>query len=262
MTDMTEALSKLNFRDVGGLPTETGGILRPGIIFRSEGPANFEPIHRNELAALGIKLVCDLRADTERAKDPNDWAERARLLNLDVTADLRVQTNDGWMALKNDPTPEAAKKALINNYAAIPDAIRPHLHELIVAIVEGETPVFIHCTAGKDRTGVLMALLLKALHVSDDLIFADYLRSDVFAQNLRLRGGIHEQFEEAFGFRPSEALIDAMIGVDLEMLNAAIAAVERDWQSIEGYFAAAGIDAPLLARFRETLTVELEQGRA
>jgi len=252
---MTEALSKLNFRDIGGLPTEAGGILRPGIIFRSEGPANFEPIHREELGALGIRLVCDLRADAERAKDPNDWAAGARLLNLDITADLRVQTNDGWMALKNDPTPQAARKALLNNYSAIPGAIRPHLRELITAIVEGETPVFIHCTAGKDRTGVMMALLLKALNVSDDLVFADYLRSDIFAQNLRLRGGIHEQFEETFNFRPSEALIDAMIGVDLAMLNAALGAVKRDWGSVEGYFAAANIDAPLLARFRETLVV-------
>lgn len=253
---MTKALSKLNFRDIGGLPTENGGVIRPGIIFRSEGPANFEPVHRDELAALGIKLVCDLRADTERAKDPNDWADGARLLNLDVTADLRVQTNDGWMALKDDPSPEAARKALIGNYSAIPEAIRPHLRDLVDAIVEGETPVFIHCTAGKDRTGVMLALLLKALGVSDDLIFADYLRSDIFGQNMRLRGGIHEQFEEHFGFRPSEALIDAMIGVDLDMLNAALGAVESEWDSIEGYFAAAGIDAPLLARFRETLVVQ------
>ncbi len=255
---MTVALSKLNFRDIGGLPTEAGGVVRPGIIYRSEGPANFEPVHRDELAALGIRLVCDLRADTERAKDPNDWADGARLLNLDVTADLRVQTNDGWMALKDDPSPEAARKALIDNYSAIPEAIRPHLRALVIAIVEGETPVFIHCTAGKDRTGVMLALLLRAVGVSDDLIFADYLRSDIFGQNLRLRGGIHEQFEEHFGFRPSEAVIDAMIGVDLDMLNAALAAVDRDWTSIEGYFAAANIDGPLLTRFREALVVAPE----
>lgn len=259
MDEMTEALSNLNFRDIGGLPTVSGGVVRPGIIFRSEGPASFSPVHRSELVALGIRLVCDLRADAERAKDPNDWAEGARLLNLDITADLRVQTNDGWIALKHDPTPEAAKKALVNNYSAIPGAIRPYLRELVAAIVEGETPVLIHCTAGKDRTGVLMALLLKALHVPDELVFADYLRSDVFAKNLRLRGGIHEQFEETFGFRPSDALIDAMIGVDDELLGAALAAVEREWGSVEKFFEAAGVDAPLLARFRETLTIEPDQ---
>jgi protein-tyrosine phosphatase len=254
---MTEALSKLNFRDIGGLPTEDGGLLRPGVIYRSEGPASFEPIHRNELVTLGIRLVCDLRADAEREKAPNDWAGAARLLNLDITADLRVETNEGWQTLKADPSPEAGKRALVANYSAIPGAIRPHLRDLIEAIVDGETPVLVHCTAGKDRTGVLMALLLKALRVSDDLIVADYLRSDIFAQNLRLRGGIHEQFEETFGFRPSESLIDAMIGVDIDLLNAALDAVARQWGSIDGYFVAAGIDAPLLQKYRDALTVHI-----
>jgi len=255
---MTEALSRLNFRDIGGLPTEDGGVLRPGVIYRSEGPASFEPVHREELLALGIRLVCDLRADAEREKAPNDWAGAARLLNLDITADLRVETNQGWQTLKHDPSEEAGKRALIANYTAIPGAIRPHLRGLIEAIADGETPVLVHCTAGKDRTGVLMALLLKALRVPDDLVTADYLRSDVFAKNLRLRGGIHEQFEETFGFRPTEALIDAMIGVDLEFLNAALDTAEQEWGSVEGYFEAAGVDAALLQRYRDALTIRLD----
>lgn len=255
---MIAALSKLNFRDIGGLPAGDGAVLRPGVIYRSEGPASFQPVHRDELLALDIRLVCDLRADTERETAPNDWADTARLLNMDITADLRVETNDGWMMLKADPSPEAVKRALIANYAAIPNAIRPHLHALIVAIADGETPVLVHCTAGKDRTGVLIALLLKALNVPDDLVFADYLRSDIFAQNLRLRGGIHEQFEETFGFRPSDALIDAMIGVDRELLHAALGAVEREWGSVIGYFDAAGIDAALLRRYRDAMRVTLD----
>jgi protein-tyrosine phosphatase len=258
---MTEALSKLNFRDIGGLPTQAGSVIRPGVIYRSEGPASFEPVHRGELLALDIKLVCDLRADAEREKAPNDWAGAARLLNLDITADLRVETNQGWMTLKEDPSPEACKRALVSNYASIPAALRPHLRELIVAIAGGETPVLIHCTAGKDRTGVLMALLLKVLQVSDDMIFADYLRSDVFAHNLRLRGGIHEQFEETFGFRPSEALIDAMIGVDLDLLNAALGAVQETWGSVESFYEAAGVDAALLGQYREAMTIRVDQAQ-
>lgn len=250
---MTEALSKLNFRDIGGLPTADGGVLRPGLIYRSEGPASFASVHHEELAALGIRLVCDLRAGSERDKNPNDWAGTARLMNLDITADIRVQTNEGWMALQHDPTPEAARRALIANYGAMPAAIRPFLKDLVEAVVSGETPVLVHCTAGKDRTGVLMALLLTVVGVGADVVVADYRRSDVFAQNLRLRGGIPEQFEQTFGFRPSEALIDAMIGVDEDFLRAALDTVEQQCGSVEGFFAAAGVDAALLGRFRDTL---------
>ena len=250
---MTRALSRLNFRDIGGLPTLGGGVVRPGMIYRSEGPASFQPVHREELAALNIRLVCDLRSAGERDKDPNDWADAARLLNLDVTADLRVKTNDGWEALKHDQSIGAVRKALIGNYASIPAAIRPHLRHLVEAVVDGETPVLVHCTAGKDRTGVLIGLLLKAVGVADDVVVADYERSDVFAKNLRLRGGIAEQFEEAFGFRPQQALIDAMIGVDVEFLNAAFAAVAKEWGDITAYFAAADIDAALFERFRTAM---------
>src|ERR1700712_5050462 len=99
---MTKELAKLNFRDVGGLHTEHDSLVRFGKIFRSEGPASFEPVHRNELAALGIKLVCDLRAATERQKAPNDWAGTSRLLNIDINADLRANPAELLETLKAD----------------------------------------------------------------------------------------------------------------------------------------------------------------
>lgn len=259
---MTEALSKLNFRDVGGMPTEDGGVVKPGMLYRSEGPASFADIHRGELNALGIKLVCDLRSTDERDKAPNDWATTARLLNLDITADLRVPSNTGSMTLKDNPTVEAAKQALVANYSEIPGLILPNLGNLVDAILDGETPLLVHCTAGKDRTGVMMAILLKALRVPHDIVLADYERSDVFAQNMRIRGGIPEQFEQHFGFRPTEDLIDAMIGVDLEFLGSALDRIGSDWGTIEQYFAAGGVDAAKLDRLREVLVVRVEEPAA
>jgi protein-tyrosine phosphatase len=250
---MTEALSKLNFRDVGGLPTTDGRYLRSGVIYRSEGPASFNDEHRGELAELDIRLVCDLRADVERDEAPNDWSTTARLLNLDITNDLRTETNQGWNALRDDPSAAGARVAITTNYAAIPGAILPHLGGLIDAIIGGETPVIIHCTAGKDRTGVLMAILLLVVGVQREAVVADYLRSDVFAKNLRLGGSISEAFEKTFGFVPSQATIDTMIGVDVGFLDAALDAIDAEHGSIEGYFRAAGIAADRMAQFRAVM---------
>jgi protein-tyrosine phosphatase len=252
---MTEALSKLNFRDVGGLPTEDGSVLRPGVIYRSEGPASFAQNHHDELAELNLRLVCDLRSDTERESAPNDWAGSARLLNISVTDELRADPGKAWRALlESDPSSEAVKRSYLHTYAAIPGALRPHLRELIEAIADGETPALIHCTAGKDRTGVLMAILLKALRVPHEVVVADYLRSDVYAQNLRKVDGIHERFEGNFGFRPDDAFIDALIGVHLEYLDAAMDALESEWHSIDGYLDAAEIGPELLHRYRTVMT--------
>ena len=259
---MTEALSKLNFRDVGGLPTEDGGSVRHGLLYRSEGPASFAENHRRELGALGIRLVCDLRADVERSVAPNDWiGTSARLLNLDITNDLRTETNEGWRALRHDPSAEGARKAMQTNYAAIPAALLPHLADFFEAIVAGETPVLVHCTAGKDRTGVLVALILMALRVPHGEIVADYLRSDVFAKNMRLGGSIVHAFEETFGFVPSDATMDAMIGVDVGFLDAALDAVQTGWGSVDAYLAAGGIDRARSDEFRAVLT-EGGSGRA
>jgi protein-tyrosine phosphatase len=252
---MTEALSKLNFRDVGGLATKDGGTIRPGLVYRSEGPASFEEVHRSELEELGFKLVVDLRADPERAKAPNDWAGSARLLNLNVNDELRSDPQKAWTdLLAADPSAANVRRAYQRTYAAIPGAVLPHLRGLIEAIADGETPALIHCTAGKDRTGVLMALLLKALNVPDDVVVADYLRSDVFAENLRSAPGMRERMAENFGFPPDDDFIDALTGVHLEYLNAALDALKTGWGSIDDYLAAAGIDPDLLDRYRKVMT--------
>jgi protein-tyrosine phosphatase len=92
---MTVALSKLNFRDLGGLPTEDGRAIRPGLLYRSEGPASFFDEHRAELGALGVRSVCDLRSGVEREIAPNDWCgPGCRVLHLNMNTDLRASGVD------------------------------------------------------------------------------------------------------------------------------------------------------------------------
>src|SRR3546814_19586359 len=88
---MTEALSKLNFRDVGCLPADGGRQVRLGLIFRSEGPASFDIDLHRKLEALNIRLVSDLRSDTKRHAAPNNWrGTECRLFHLGVNTDLRA----------------------------------------------------------------------------------------------------------------------------------------------------------------------------
>jgi protein-tyrosine phosphatase len=252
---MTRELAKLNFRDVGGHRTADGSHVRRGMIFRSEGPASFGPVHREELSALGFRLVCDLRGATEREKSPNDWIGSARLLNLDINSDLRASPGELLTTMGPNPSVDQLLRATLHNYSLTPAALRPRLRSLIESIADAETPALIHCTAGKDRTGVLVALLLLALGVPEETVLADYLRSAVFGQNLRARGGLNEQIERVFGFLPDDAFIDVLIGVDVELLDAALTSVRSTWGSVDAYFQAAGVDAELMGRYREAMVV-------
>jgi protein-tyrosine phosphatase len=252
---MGEELTKLNFRDVGGLPTSDGSQVRSGVIFRSEGPASFQPVHERELDALGIRLICDLRADSERQKSPNTWAPDARLLNIDINSDVRVGPGQLLETLGSDQSVDALREASRQNYAATARALRPRVRELVQAIVDGERPALIHCTAGKDRTGVLVALILEALGVPEEIVVDDYLRSDVYAQNLRLQEGLPQQIEQVFGFLPDDEWIDVLIGVDEEFIRAALQTVRSEWGTVEDYLSSAGVSADLMARFRELMTV-------
>jgi len=247
-----EALSKLNFRDLGGIPVQ-GGAVRRGVLYRSEGPASFDEVHRAELSDLGFRVVCDLRSAVENQRAPNDWAQGARLLNFDIIADLRAQREESWSVLRTKPGVEGARLAMITNYRTMPAAIRPHLRIMVDALVAQEIPMLVHCTAGKDRTGVTIALLLKVLGASDEDIRRDYLLSERFARGRSGGDSISRRFLESVGVPPDEATLLAILGVDAAYLDAAMDVVASEWGSIDDYFADAGVDDAKRAELAKVL---------
>ncbi|MET0546894.1 MAG: tyrosine-protein phosphatase [Caulobacterales bacterium] len=247
---MTDALSLLNFRDVGGLDTVHGKPVKKGVIYRSEGPASFLAQHRRELTDLNIKLVCDLRSATERELAPNDWAGPARLLHVELFGDLHGKRSAAMQALANSSDAEEARLILEKSYSKMPARLAPHMTKVISALASGEVPALVHCTAGKDRTGVLVGLLLELAGVDREAVVADYLRSEIYEQNLR-KGTVPlpDYFEKRLGVRFHEEVAGAMARVDARLLNAALRAVDQEWGSAEAYFAVAGVDVETRAAF-------------
>ena len=240
---MTTGLSKLNFRDLGGLRARSGQVVKKGLIYRSEGPANYSTAHRGELAALGVRTVCDLRSEAERSADPNDWCGPAcRVLHLSMNTDLRARDDAAWESFRSDPSPENTRRVMMQAYTLMPAALSLHWPLIIGAIVAGEMPLVMHCTAGKDRTGVAIALLLELLQIPPEEIIADYAKSDIFGENMRMAGTVESGFLKTFGFVPPEPVIGMLIGTEREFLRAALQEIDRRWGSIERYFSSSGVD--------------------
>lgn len=251
---MTEALSRLNFRDLGGLPTADGARLRPGLIFRSEGPASFFDAHRAELGALGFRTVCDLRSGGERDHAPNDWCgPDCSILDLDMNTDLRAQGEEIWESLRGDGSVANAHRVMMENYRLMPHALRPHLPAIVDALLAQAVPLMIHCTAGKDRTGVAIAALLSLAGVSQDVILDDFRKSDVFGENMRIAGSVEQGFRDTFGYVPDAAVIAMLVGTEQAFLLAALDEIDARWGDIDGYFEAAGIDAGRRDQLRNML---------
>ncbi|AJR25434.1 MULTISPECIES: tyrosine-protein phosphatase [Sphingobium] len=254
---MTIALSRLNFRDIGGLPTAGGGQVRSGILFRSEGPASFFEDHHAELSELGFRSVADLRSTIERDAAPHGWCgPDCRILDLDMNTDLRAQGEDMWLSLGREPTAARAIEVMSHNYGLMPQAFLPHLSRMVDALLAQDTPMLVHCTAGKDRTGVVVALFLDLLAVPRPVIMEDYRKSDIFGQNLRVSGHLKRDLQKTFGFVPPDDMVAILIGVQDDFLLSALDMVATRWGGIEGYFEAAGVDAERRTALRQLLATD------
>jgi protein-tyrosine phosphatase len=249
-----EALSKINFRDVGGITGHQGRLIRKGRMFRSETPASYLPAHVAELDQICFKLVCDLRSAEERAHEPHHWINGScRILVVEMLTDMRAKGEGGFAQARAEDSVDDIHAKISGNYEAMPSALLPHLSGVINALVAGETPSLFQCSAGKDRTGVIVATLLRALGAAQVDIMQDYLRSDIYARNRPINAKLEAAFTDYFGFVPTPDVMRTHMGVDPRFLEAAFAVIDRDWDGFEGYLAAAGVREAQVAALRETM---------
>lgn len=252
---MTETLLRLNFRDLGGLPTAAGGQLRHGVLFRSEGPKNFVEAHSAELRAIGFSAIFDLRSAGEREEAPHDWQDlTCAWLHCDMNQDLRAADRTEWERLREGDDAAAGIAVMAQNYAAMPAALLEHWRPMAEALLGGRTPALINCTAGKDRTGVAVAVLLDLLEVPREAILADYRLSAIFGRNMEIQGSLERGFMDSFGFVPGPAVIAALVGVRDEFLGAALDEVAARWGGAQGYFEAAGLGGAMQDDLRAVMT--------
>ena len=159
-----------NFRDLGGYPTADGRTTRWRTLFRADGLNRLTGADLEIVRELGIRTVIDLRTDAElaqRGRFPIDdhpvWFHHLPI--IDVTWDPHEIS---------DPDLPAAE-FLLEKYLELLDMgevrIGQACHHLAMA---GALPAVFHCAAGKDRTGLLAALLLSSLGVPDEHVVADY----------------------------------------------------------------------------------------
>ncbi len=161
----------VNFREVSGYPLTSGGRIRPGRLFRSDGLGRLTAADVGVVRGLGVRTVIDLRTAGE-------VAERGRI----PVDDLPVSYHS-LPLMDVLPAPEELPSwrdpaFVAGQYLAMVETGGEALAAAVRILAgDGATPAVVHCSAGKDRTGVTVALVLGMVGVGDDDIVADYARS-------------------------------------------------------------------------------------
>lgn len=252
--------SSPNFRDFGGYPTADGRRVRARRLFRSELLLELTPADLEQLASLQIGLVCDLRSPAERARIGNQWPAGCTYehLALDLGTELSAVQPDRWSRKLADPDfdAEQAQAALRDNYRRMPAPFARDLRELFVRLARPDAPaLLVHCAAGKDRTGFVVAMLLRALGVSDDVVMADYLETRRrYTLDRLITSRLHLTIDPArMGPRGREALA-VLASVRADFLQAALDTVDRDFGGSAQYLRqACGLTAQMQVSLRDAL---------
>jgi protein-tyrosine phosphatase len=160
-----------NVRDVGGLPLRDGGRTRQGVLLRSASLHYVTPADVEHLVdVFGLKLVLDLRTRREIDRDGPTAVAGAGVPTVWLCLIAEKEEPLPWTGVDTDPLLRAYLGYLTDGGANVVTAVRT-----LAAVDTG--PALVHCAAGKDRTGVLVALVLDAVGVQRNAVIADYVLS-------------------------------------------------------------------------------------
>jgi protein-tyrosine phosphatase len=232
----------LNARDLGGYPAAGGRETRWGAVVRSDNLTALTPAGRAALVQYGVRTIVDLRLPKEVAGRPSPFAE----------------PGDHGIAYANvsfvDPAaaPPTEFSTLADDYTGMLDRFGQPVAAVMTTIANAaDGGVLVHCAAGKDRTGLVAALLLGLVGVAPETIASDYALS---AECLRQR--TEEWLENGPGDRAErQEMLRRFAPTPEAMLEVLDDLTERHG-GVEGYLSRVGVPAGDRARLRARLLAQ------
>ncbi|GHJ45115.1 phosphotyrosine protein phosphatase [Catellatospora sp. TT07R-123] len=237
MLDFTGTV--FNFRDAGGVPTADGAAVRPGLLYRSDALCDLAEADREAYAALGIRTVVDLRKQVEldRYGRAPEWAcERWHNVPLN---------NPMWRHEDYSPADGVAAFLVERYHEAARHAADDIVRAVRILADPGCGPAVVHCWGGRDRTGVVIALVLALCGVADADIAADYHRTEQGTARFLAWRDEH---------RPGKPPLEPYLaGTPAEAMLTFLTQLRGHHGSIEAYLLGAGLPEADLAALRARL---------
>lgn len=246
-----------NFRDFGGHETKSGARIKSKTLFRSGQFSGLSEKGLNQIKSLGPKTLIDLRKANERAKQPGNFGnfDFSRIENNHLNIDTNSLPPHLEFLQEKDRNYDEVFDYMVKATRRIP--FEPD-HKIIFrdalkALANHEIPVIIHCTAGKDRTGILCAIILKILEVDEAIIIEDYLHTNHVPGHENIIIKYAEFSSEQTGRYIPPEIMRPMGQVHEDFISAAFDEINAEFETLENYLAHIGISQSEIKKIRSNL---------
>lgn len=247
-----------NFRDVGGLPTVDGLRVRTGALFRSASLDKVTARDALGLAELGVRVVCDLRkpGEARKAAEERMIASGARRVNFPLhwqdSYESRRYLRRVLFAANGEHQYE---RYIAEYYRHITFEAASRIGEVVRLLADpAGSPMLVYCSAGKDRTGIVIAVVLTLLGVGFEHVAEDYLRTNTGYSREIAR--LTRWVPIVSLFRVPRPRVELVVGTHARFLRAIFDEVIQRHGSIEDYVVeACGVSAATLESLRRQLLV-------
>lgn len=251
---MTQGFKRLplqglyNARDLGGYPTASGRMTAYGVFLRSEAPRALTDGDLAFLKDYGVQTTLDFRGDREVALAPS-CLEGQPWLRYVRCPTFNDQVAFGARKSKSGP-PMGSFVDWRQKYTEMADSCKPWVKDTLGHLAAGAGAALYHCTTGKDRTGIISALLLGLCDVAPADIVADYCISEVYLTP------VYEELRAAFLQRwPEEQvhLSDPFFKTAPEYMQALLQHLGRAYGGIRPYLEACGVEESVVEQLKKKL---------
>lgn len=231
-----------NVREMGGYMTGDGRLLRHHTLYRADSLHALTPDDQQSLLNLGIRTILDLRHPKEAALYPNVFARSPQITYLNIPFYA------GWRSLFPQGTLPAS---LTHLYTAVLDNCHTTIHQVLTAVANPRHyPLLVHCQIGKDRTGLLIALLMGLVGVPFKTIAADYAVSYDYLQPI-----LHQYRQQAQQHGRDASLFEQILQSRPKSITDTLCHLQFTYGSFANYFHTLGLTTGQQDAIRHTLTI-------
>lgn len=245
------AVDGLRVSDIGGHPLAGGGWFRSGLVFRVSG-GMIGPAEIAHLEDIGLQVLVDLRGSDEDRSVLEGWARSRAVQYRHQPISLGDAAGFAAVLGEHGLTEAEGRAYLGTMYRRVLDEFPEQLAESVRAIASAQ-PVAFGCAAGKDRTGLLAALVQDLLGVDRTTILGAYVSQAPDPDRLLAAVGNWWDWEEGDLTKPG---LGAILSAVEEVMAGALGHVDERHGGSRRYFEAAGLEAETLERLRARLVAD------